>query len=368
MNQRYLSLDIFRGITIAGMIMVNNSGNNNYTYAPLRHAHWHGFTPTDLVFPSFMFIVGVAMRFSLKPFNYQLTPDLRNKILKRTALLFLVSYIIFNIPWYNFDISHLRILNVLQRIALAFCVVSFIVLTVERKYLPYLAGGILLLYWAIMWFMGDRGVEYELLTNAERKLDLLVLGPNHLYHGEGTAFDPEGILSTLPAFMNTLLGYLTGVYIQEANENILPRIRKMALWGIGLVILALIWDTVFPINKKLWTSSFVLITVGLDLIILSILVWIIDLKGNTKWTKFFHVFGMNSIFAYGISEVFAIVFGIIPIKEGEGSMAFSDWLYWHLFHPIFGNANGALAYAVSFVLLCWFFSWILYRKKIFLKV
>lgn len=368
MNQRYLSLDIFRGITIAGMIMVNNSGNGNYTYAPLRHAHWHGFTPTDLVFPSFMFMVGVAMRFSLKPFNYQLTPDLRNKILKRTALLFLISYVIFNIPWVDFDISKLRILNVLQRIALAFCAVSFIVLTVNRKYLPYLAGVILLLYWAIMWFMGDKGVEYELLTNAERKLDLLILGPNHLYQGEGVAFDPEGVLSTLPSLANTLLGYLTGIYIQEAEGKIIQRIRKMVVWGIGLVVLALIWDTVFPINKKLWTSSFVLITVGLDLIILAILIWIIDLKGYSKWTKFFHVFGMNSIFAYGISEVFAITFGIIPMKQGNETITFSDWLYWQLFHPILGNFNGALGYAVSFVMLCWFFSWILYRKKIFLKV
>jgi predicted acyltransferase len=368
MNQRYLSLDIFRGITIAGMIMVNTSGNSNYTYSPLRHAHWHGFTPTDLVFPSFMFIVGVAMRFSLKPFNYQLTPDLRNKILKRTGLLFLISYIIFNFPWYNFDISHLRILNVLQRIALAFCIVSFVVLKVERKYLPYLAGGILLLYWALMWFLGDRGVEYDLLSNAERKLDLLVLGANHLYHGEGVAFDPEGILSTLPACVNTLLGYLTGIYLQEANENILPRIRKMAVWGIGLIILAMIWDTVFPINKKLWTSSFVLLTVGIDLVILSILVWIIDLKGKTKWTTFFHVFGMNSIFAYGVSEFLAILFNLIPMKEGDGTTSFYDWLYWHIFHPIFGNSNGALAFAVCFVLLCWGFSLILYRKKIFLKV
>ena len=368
MNQRYHSLDIFRGITIAGMILVNNSGNGNYTYAPLKHAHWHGFTPTDLVFPSFMFIVGVAMRFAYKPFNYQLTNDLRNKILKRTGLLFLISYLIFNFPWYNFDISHLRIMNVIQRIALAYCAVSFLVLMVQRKYLSYIAGGALVLYWILMWFGGDRGGEYELLTNFERKIDLLIMGGNHLYHGEKVAFDPEGILSTLPACVNTLLGYIMGTYLQENSEKISGKIVKIAGWGVLLIVLALIWDIVFPINKKIWTSSFVLLTVGIDIIILSVLIWLIDVKGKTGWTKFFHVFGMNSIFAYGLSELIAISFGKIHLADGDGRIALDNWLYWHIFQPVFGNFNGSLAFAIAFVLVCWGVTWILYRRKIFLRV
>lgn len=363
MKNRYLSLDIFRGITIAGMILVNTSGNGNYTYAPLKHAHWHGFTPTDLVFPSFMFIIGVAMRFSFAPFNYTLTPDLRNKILKRAALLFIISYLIHNFPYIDFSLSHMRIPGVLQRLAIGFAATAFIVLTAPKKYLIYIAIGLLLGYWLIMVMFGN----YDETTNAVLYLDRFLLGENHLYNGQGFPFDPEGTLSSIPAVASTLIGYLVGIGIQEA-KNKQNLVLKMAAWGVGLVIIAWIWNLGFPINKKLWTSSFVLLCVGLDMILLAPLIWIIDIKGKTNWTYFFKVFGMNSIAAYAISEILAIGWGNISIKEGSSETDFSNWLYWHVFQPVFGYYNGALAFAIAFVLICWLPLWVMFKKGIFWKV
>ena len=209
MKTRFLSLDILRGITLAGMILVNNAGNWQFTYAPLLHAEWNGFTPTDLVFPSFLFMVGVAMRFSFKAFNYELTPAVRNKILKRTLYLFLINYFIFYFPFTHFSFETLRFLNVLPRIALSFCAVSFLTLQVPSKWLTWINAGILLSFWAILYFFGDAGLWMDISSNAVRKLDLFLFGESHLYHGNvvngiAIAFDPEGLLSTLPAISTCL--------------------------------------------------------------------------------------------------------------------------------------------------------------------
>lgn len=363
MKNRYLSLDIFRGITIAGMILVNTSGNGDYTYAMLHHAHWHGFTPTDLVFPSFMFIIGVAMRFSFAPFNYTLTPDLRNKILKRAALLFIISYLIHNFPYTNFSLSHLRILGVLQRLAIGFAATAFITLTVPRKYLIYIAIGLLLSFWLIMAMFGN----YDETTNAVLYFDRWLLGEKHLWNGQGFPFDPEGALSSLPAVASTLIGYIVGIGIQEAKDK-KALVIKMVAWGFALVIISLIWHMGFPINKKLWTSSFVLLCAGLDMIILAPLILIIDIKGKTNWTYFFKVFGMNSIAAYTISELLAISLYAIPMADGDAKTSLFSWIYWHVFQPVFGYYNGSLAFAIAFVLVCWLPLWLMYKKGVFWKV
>lgn len=363
MKNRYLSLDIFRGITIAGMILVNTSGNGDYTYGPLKHAHWHGFTPTDLVFPSFMFIIGVAMRFSFAPFNYTLTADLRNKILKRGFMLFIISYLIHNFPYIHFSLSHMRILGVLQRLSIGYMATSFIILTVPKKYILYITIGILLGYWLIMGIFGN----YDETTNAVLYLDRWLLGENHLYGGQGFPFDPEGTLSSLPAIASTLIGYLVGIGIQEAKEKS-NLVIKIFVWGMALVAIALIWNYGFPINKKLWTSSFVLLCAGLDMMILAPLIWLIDIKGKVNWTYFFKVFGMNSIAAYAISELLAIIMYSIPMDEGSTKINLIDWLYWHVFKPFFGYYNGSLAFAIAFVLLCWLPIWVMYKKRIFWKV
>jgi predicted acyltransferase len=361
---RYLSLDVFRGLTIAGMILVNTPGNDAFTYAPLHHARWHGFTPTDLVFPSFLFIVGVAMRFSFKAYQYELTPTLRAKILRRTALIFGIGYLVHTFPYYDFHLAHLRVLGVLQRIALCYLGASLLALLLSRRQLLLVSAGILVGYWLLLAAFGD----YELTTNAVRRFDLWLMGPNHLYHGEGLAFDPEGWLSTLPALVTVLLGYLTGQAIQQADDKD-KLIVQMVLWGVVLTVAALVWNVVFPINKKLWTSPYVLLSAGIDLLILPVLIWAIDGKGWRGWTLFFVVFGANSIVAYALSEVLAVLLWHIPVTEANGFPThLYPWLYWHIFQPVFGHYPGSLAFAVTFVLVCWVVCYGLYRRKIFLKV
>jgi predicted acyltransferase len=232
MKSRFLSLDILRGITLAAMILVNTSGNGTFTYGPLKHAAWHGFTPTDLVFPTFLFMVGVAMRFSFKGFNYTLTPVVRTKILKRTLLLFVINYVIFYFPFIDFTFTNMRFLNVLPRIALSYCAISFITLSVPSRWLTPINITFLLAYWAILAIFGDTGVAYELGTNAVRKLDLFLFGPTHLYHGNGIPFDPEGFLSTLPALSTCLFGYQVSLYLEKQRDAQNTRIdRFIGIWN-----------------------------------------------------------------------------------------------------------------------------------------
>jgi predicted acyltransferase len=368
MKSRYLSLDILRGITLAGMILVNTSGNGTFTYGPLKHAKWHGFTPTDLVFPTFLFMVGVAMRFSFKSFNYTLTPTLRTKIIKRTILLFLINYLIFYFPFTDFTFEKMRFLNVLPRIALSYCAVSFITLNVPSNWLTRINILILLVYWAILAIGGDSGVPYELASNAVLKVDLFLFGPNHLYHGNGIPFDPEGFLSTLPAISTCLLGYQASIFLEKQRAINKSPLVNLLVYGFLLIAIAFIWDKAFPINKKLWTSSFVLLCAGIDFVLIGVLSWWIETKERYFANTFFLVFGTNSILAYAISEVLAIQMDHIQMPEGDGTTNLSNWLYWHIFEPVFGKFNGSLAFAISFVLLCWVICYVCYRKKWFLKV
>lgn len=368
MKTRFLSLDILRGITLAGMILVNTSGNGNFTYAPLMHANWHGFTPTDLVFPTFLFMVGVAIRFSFKSFNYQLTPIVRTKIIKRTAILFLINYLIFYFPFTDFTFEKLRILNVLPRIALSYCAVSFITLSVPAHWLTRINILVLLAYWGIMAFFGDTNAPYELSTNAVLKLDLFLFGPNHLYHGDGIPFDPEGLLSTLPAISTCLLGYQASIFLEKQRAINKSPLVNLFVYGVILIVLALIWDKVFPINKKLWTSSFVLLCAGIDFILIGLLSWWIEAKERNFANTFFLVFGTNSILAYTISEILAIQMWNFTFFDGTQSTDLGSWIYWHFFEPVFGKYNGSLAFALCFVLICWLICYVFYRKKWFLKV
>jgi predicted acyltransferase len=362
MTTRYYSLDVFRGLTIAGMILVNTPGNGSYTYAPLLHAEWHGFTPTDWVFPSFLFIVGVAMRFSFKAYNYGLTPALRTKILRRAAIIFVLGWLIF-LPVFIED-GRFRILGVLQRIALSYAAAAFLVLRLDRRYLLPLSAGILLGYWVILSVFGD----YDLTTNAVRTLDLWLFGPEQLYHGDGLPFDPEGLLSTLPAIVTVLIGYRTGIALQETDDRNKLIVALVAA-GLALCLVGLAWNHWFPINKKLWTSSFVLLTAGLDLLLLPVLIWLLDVKGYRRWSFFFVVFGLNSIVAYALSEVLALTLYAIPMPEANGyPQSLHSWIYWHVFQPVFGYYGGSLAWALVFVGLCWLVCYGLYRRKLFLKI
>jgi predicted acyltransferase len=365
-SQRYLALDVFRGITIATMITVNNPGDWSHIYAPLKHSEWHGCTPTDLVFPFFLFIVGISMFFSFTKYNLTLNWKSLQKILKRTILIFIIGLFLNSFPQWLTDYSKLRIMGVLQRIALAYGIGSVIVLTLNRKYLPYLAAFILLFYWSIIYFFGGAD-PYSLNGNITPEVDAFILGKSHLYQGFGIPFDPEGLLSTIPAIVTVILGFIAGNLIAATEKGKIP--LRLAIYGVAGLFVGLVWSQFFPINKPIWTSSYVIYTAGWACVSLALLIWIIDLKGYTKWTSFFVVFGMNPLFIFAFAGIWArILIKLIKIHQGDTVISGYNWLYQNIFLPVAGELNGSLLFALSHIVVFWFICYILYKKKIFIKV
>ena len=365
-TQRYLSLDVFRGMTIATMILVNNPGSWSHIYAPLKHSEWHGCTPTDLVFPFFLFIVGVSMFFSFAKYGSTLNSKSLFKVLKRTALIFVIGLFLNSFPQWQADYSKLRIMGVLQRIALAYGIGSLIVLSLNKKWLPYIALSILIVYWGILYFFGGSD-PYSLAGNIAPKFDSLILGEAHLYTGFGLPFDPEGLLSTIPSVATVIIGFLAGDLISRTEKSKLP--LHLLLFGAGGIATGAIWAVFFPINKPLWTSSYVVYTAGWACVIMAILIWIIDLKGYSKWTSFFVVFGVNSLFIFAFAGIWArILLKLIKIHEGDKIISGYNWLYQNIFQPIAGDINGSLLFALSHILVFWFICYVLYKKRIFIKV
>lgn len=365
-QQRYLALDVFRGLTIATMITVNNPGSWSHIYAPLKHSAWHGCTPTDLVFPFFLFIVGVSAFFSFKKYETKLSGSSFLKILKRTALIFLIGLFLNSFPQWQTDWSKLRILGVLQRIAIAYFFGSVIALAAKRKYLPWISLVILLAYWGILWFFGGED-PYSLAGNIAPKFDSLIVGESHLYKGFGVVFDPEGLLSTIPAIVTVIIGFMAGGVISETEKQKVP--VWMIIYGVILTAAGLLWSLVFPINKPLWTSSYVLYTAGLAFVFMAAFIWVIDLKGYKKWTSPFVVFGMNPLFIFALSGVWArCLTRIIKIQEGDKVVTGYNWLYQNIFQPLAGDINGSLLFALAHIAVYWFICWVLWKKKIFIKV
>ena len=365
-TERYLALDVFRGITIATMITVNNPGSWKYVYAPLRHAAWHGCTPTDLVFPFFLFIVGVSMFFSFSKYEYKLDGSSLMKIFRRTALIFVIGLFLNSFPQWQQDFSKLRIMGVLQRIALAYCFGSLIVLSARRNLLPWLTLAILMAYWGIMYFFG--GIDpYSLEGNAATGVDRFIFGDRHLYRGFGIPFDPEGLLSTIPSVATVIIGYLAGGLISGTEKKKVPMV--FLLLGIAGIGAGLLWGLAFPINKPIWTSSYVVYTAGWAAVFMAFLIWIIDIKGFTKWTPFFVVFGMNPLFIYALAGVWArVLTRLIKITDGEQVVTGYNWLFQNVFQPIAGDMNGSLMFALSHIVVYWLICYILYKKRIFIKV
>lgn len=366
--KRFKALDIFRGLTICLMIIVNTSGDWSYTFSPLLHANWHGFTPTDLVFPSFLFAVGNAFAFVKTKWANKTLPDVFRKIIKRTILIFLLGYTMYWIPFMSWTdhgdlalipMSETRIMGVLQRIALCYFLGAIMIYFLTKRQL--IIGSIILLvgYWFLLYMFGD----YTLEGNLVRIIDQIILGNNHLYMGDGIPFDPEGLLSTLPSIVNVIGGYLVGKYVIEGRVNF-EKLTKMILLGIGLVVLGYLWDFSFPVNKKLWTSSFVVLTIGLDIILLSILIYSIDLIKKPINYNFFEVFGKNSLFIYLLSEYLAIGMNFIRVNSDQSlySFIFEKGFQW--IAPYYG----AFTFALVFMFLCWAAGWWLDRKKIYIKV
>jgi predicted acyltransferase len=365
-NQRFLALDVFRGMTVCFMIIVNTPGNGDTTYAPLHHASWNGFTPTDLVFPSFMFAVGNAMSFAMKKWEGLPDSKVLFKIFKRTFIIFLLGFLMYWFPFVHWNanrdlvinpVNHTRIMGVLQRIALAYCAAALMVRYLKLPTVIRLSVVFLLLYWLILLVFGAGDDPYNMLMNAGSRIDRWLLGENHSYHGEGVAFEPEGLLSTLPSIANVTFGYAAGKWIQQKGKTY-EGLTKLLLTGVALIILALIWNWVFPINKKLWTGSFVLLTVGIDCILLSALMYVIDFLQIKRWTYFFEVFGKNPLFIYLLSELGVTLLWFFNVYH---------WLYENIFQPM-GNYFGSFLFAISVMLTCWLVGYILDKIKIYVRV
>lgn len=363
---RFVSLDVFRGMTVCFMIIVNSPGSWSEVYPFLLHAPWHGFTVTDLVFPSFLFAVGNALAFTLTP--HQNAEAFWQKTVKRSILIFLIGVLLNAFPFFDFSggnfiaFDTLRIMGVLQRIALCYLFASVIIFYGSKVSVWVVSGLLLIAYWILLYRLGGTADPYSMTGYAGNAPDFLIFGKNHLYQGEGVPFDPEGLLSTIPAIVNVLGGYLAGAYIRK-NEISADRIKKLAVVG-GICILAgLLWHPAFPINKKIWTSSFVLLTLGLDVLLLAGLIVIIELKKIRHWGYFFIVFGRNPLSIYILSNVLLIILYTIPVGTGSLQM----WLY-ESFTLIMSAQNASILFALLFMLWCWLIGYWMDRKKIYLRV
>jgi len=365
-TKRLIALDVLRGLTIALMIMVNTPGSWTYVYAPLRHAKWHGCTPTDLVFPFFLFIVGVSMWFSFKKYGTGLTKEGVLKVLKRFLVIFLLGLFLNAFPKFNFE--NLRFFGVLQRIAFAYAIAAILCMKFNHKQLFMVFSFILVGYWSLLYFGGSNDV-YSLTSNVVGKVDLFLFGENHVYKGFGIPFDPEGLLSAIPSVATVIMGYFTGRIIENSN-NVTAAIKKMIIFGVVSVIIGWFWGYLFPINKPLWTSTYVLYTGGLAMLFLAFLLWIIDVKEVKKWSRPFIHFGTNPLFIFMFSILYVkVIIYLVKVTNTEGeTITGYSYLYKNIFVPIAGNMNGSLLFAVSHIIFFWLLTYILYRKKIFIKI
>ncbi len=364
--KRLMALDVLRGLTIVLMIIVNNPGSWSHVYAPLLHSKWHGWTPTDLVFPFFLFMVGTAMWYSFKKNDHKLDKGMSRKIIRRTVLIFLIGIFLNAFPVYTVELESFRIMGVLQRIAIAYGVASFIVLLFNFRNTVITSIGILLGYWVILLIFGGQ-TPFSLEGNIVRNVDLFIFGENHMYGGFGIPFDPEGLLSTLPATVNVLFGFMAGRIIDK-NSDKLKAISQLVIYGTIFLVVGLIWDFVLPINKPIWTSSYVLVTCGLAGILLAMFIWVIDIKGQQKWAHPLLVFGMNPLFIYVLAGVWARLLNLIKIPNEDGLISLNGWMYNDLLLPWFGPYNASLLFALHLGILFWLIGLWLFRKKIFIKI
>jgi predicted acyltransferase len=375
-SQRLLSLDVFRGITVAAMILVNNPGDWGHIYPPLEHAEWNGCTPTDLIFPFFLFIVGVSIAYALGTKKEFMTDHsgILFTALKRALILFGLGLFlsvypkIFTEPLEALKI--VRIPGVLQRIAVVFFISAVLFIKTSGRTQLKILIGLLLFYWLIMTFIPVPGVGYANLekeTNLGAWLDRTILTEPHLWKSSKT-WDPEGILSTIPAIATGLFGVLVGSYLRRKDREASVKISWLFSIGILAVIAGLIWDLFFPINKALWTSSYVLYTGGLATMGLAMLYWFIDEKGYKSWTPPFVAYGVNAITVFFLSGLIPRTLNLIKMNLDGKEVGAQGWIYQTYFAGNLSPVNASLAYAIVYVLLWFVILWIMYRKKIIIKV
>jgi predicted acyltransferase len=446
-QQRLISLDVFRGMTIAGMVLVNNPGGSP-VYWPLDHAEWNGLTPTDWIFPFFLFIVGVSISISLgkrkeKPdgkaygkilsrslwiyglgaalsilpfFQFQSSdaPDpvkmlvwlilsaslffllLRNyKVAAALCVVGLLGIAAMNLAGYNivaYNYGTLRIMGVLQRIAVCYLITSLVFLHTDWKQQVGISVVLLLAYWLLITLIPVPGCEVTTMNdktcNLAAYLDRLILTENHIWRG-GKVYDPEGLLSTIPAIVTTISGVLTGTWLRsvpslggkpeggETSPANWPaayaagsdKVSGMFFFGVALLALGLIWNSYFPMNKALWTSSYVLATSGLALLFLATCYWLIDIKGYARWAWPFRVFGANALALFVFTGFFARMISAYRVTGAEGQpVSLGRWTMQNIFLRIFQPIDASLAFAISFILLWLFLMWLLYRRRIYIKV
>jgi len=384
-SQRLLALDILRGITIAGMILVNNPGTWGSIYAPLDHAEWIGLTPTDLVFPFFMFIMGISTYISLRKYNFEFSHSAALKILKRTLVIFAIglgigwlslsfrtynSLIAENLPFGErllqsvTNFAHIRILGVMQRLALCYGATALIAILIKHKYIPVIVLVTLFLYFLLL-ITGNGFEQSE--QNIISVFDQVILGVDHMYKDAGLAIDPEGLLSTIPSICHVLIGFWCGELLMSVKDNG-ERIQRLFLVGTVLTFSGLLLSYGCPISKKIWSPTFVLTTCGLASSFLGLLIWIIDIKGYKKWSRFFESFGVNPLFIYVMGAVLSIFTGSILFYFDGKMISLKLYLYKYILQPLLGDYPGSLTFALLFVGVNWVIGYVLYKKKIYIKI
>jgi predicted acyltransferase len=380
-KQRFYSLDVFRGATVCLMILVNNPGSWSHIYSPLEHAPWHGLTPTDLVFPFFLFAVGNALSFVMPKLEAGGDGMFWKKIIKRSLLIFLIGLFLAWVPFVKWNGDHLvfkywvdqknpesgiRILGVLARIAICYFFASVIIYYTKARVAFFIGLVLLLLYWALCFLLGDNGDPYSMSGWFGNDVDKAILHLPHMYKGEGIPFDPEGIMSTLPAIVQVIFGYVVGDYIQKKGKNF-EMLSGLFVAGVALLLTGFCWDMVFPINKKIWTSSYVVYTTGLAIITIATMIYMIEFKNAKGWlSKFFDVFGKNALFVFALSGFLPRVLGLIRLGDGVNPW---NWLYKKLFIHIPGDPKiGSLVYAICIITFMWAICYWMDKKKIYVKV
>lgn len=386
-NKRLLSLDIMRGITIAGMILVNNAGTWGAKYTPLGHAKWNGLTPTDLVFPFFMFIMGVSAYLSLRKTDFRPTGRTVGKILRRSLLIWAIGL---GLAWLSMwlrgllvdgktlweatmTFDHIRILGVFPRLGICYGIGALIAVTVKHRALPWIVGGLLVAYAVIL--VAGHGYDYG-DTNIIARVDRAVLGDSHVYtdraYGYPFIFDPEGILSTIPSVAHVLIGLMAGGLICSTRDRS-ELLNKLFVIGTVMTFAGLLLSYGLPINKKIWSPTFVLTTCGLACSLLGLLIWIVDVKGYRRWGTFFRVFGVNPLYLYVQCAVLIYLLSDIIVSTTlapDGHASLAGVFYYSVLKPLTGT-DAKLAsclWALIYVMVNWLPGYLLYRRRIYIKI
>jgi predicted acyltransferase len=353
---RLLSLDVFRGLTVMGMTVVNNPGDWGHIYPPLEHAEWNGCTPTDLVFPFFLFIVGVSIAYALasaKRTDAPLGPIIA-RVARRAAILFGLGVLTSLYP--HFDFGSVRIMGVLQRIALVYFACSCLYLVTGWRTQLALLVGVLISYAALMQLVPVPGfgpANLEPTTNLGAWVDRTILSEQHLW-AQSRTWDPEGLLGTLPALGTGLLGMLAGQWLRWPSATPLSKPSGLAVAGVVAAVLGLVWNNWFPINKALWTSSYVLLAGGLALLVLATLYWVCDVRGYRSWAKPAVAFGVNAIAVFFFSAILSRTFSLVRLPGPAGSpVGFKEWLYEWGIKPFFADPRNASVAGAVVCLLIW---------------